>query len=269
MENIVNKKLLTILLAPVLAITALPAFAAPVSKAIAYEIGDQKFEGRLVYDNASKKLRPGLLMAPNWMGPTDAAFKQAQELAGKDYVIFVADMYSTSVRPKNPDEAGAASKAVYGDGAMMRARIEKALDVLKAQAGKAPIDLKRIGAIGFCFGGANVLELARDGTDIAGVVTFHGALSKAAGVDSKPIKARILVLHGADDPYVPADQVAAFEQEMRDAKVDWELVKFGNTVHSFTDPDSHMAGKADYNPVAAKRAFRLMNDFFKELFAGK
>ena len=263
------ERLLIPLLVPALGLVAMPSIAAPVSKTISYEIDGQKFEGRLVYDNASKKLRPGLLMAPNWMGPTDAAFKQAQEIAGKDYVIFVADMYGTSVRPKNSDEAGAASKTVYADGKVMRARIEKALDVLKAQAGHAPLDLKRIGAIGFCFGGANVLELARDGTDIAGVVTFHGALSKAAGVDEKPIKARILVLHGADDPFVPADQVAAFEQEMRDAKVDWELVKFGNTVHSFTDPDSHIAGKADYNPVSAARAFRLMNDFFKELFAKK
>lgn len=260
------KKLILPAVGTVLLLTTVPGLAAPVSKAISYEIDGQKFEGRLVYDNASKKLRPGLLMAPNWMGPTDAAFKQAQEIAAKDYVIFVADMYGTSVRPKNSDEAGAASKTVYADGKVMRARIEKALDVLKAQAGKAPIDLKRIGAIGFCFGGANVLELARDGTDIAGVVTFHGALSKAAGVEEKPIKARILVLHGADDPFVPADQVAAFEQEMRDAKVDWQLVKFGNTVHSFTDPDSHIVGKADYNPVSAKRAFEMMHEFFDELF---
>jgi dienelactone hydrolase len=258
-----------LILAPLLVLVALPCAAAPVNKAVSYEIGDQKFEGRLVYDDASKKLRPGLLMAPNWLGPTDAAFKQAQEIAGKDYVIFVADMYGTAIRPKNSDEAGAASKAVYADGPAMRARIGKALEVLKAQAGKAPIDLKRIGAIGFCFGGANVLELARDGTDIAGVVTFHGALAKVEGVEEKPIKAKILVLHGADDPFVTADQVAAFEQEMRDAKVDWELVKFGNTVHSFTDPDSHIAGKADYNPVSAKRAFHMMNDFFTELFARK
>ena len=260
------KKLLLPLLASLMTLAALPAVAAPVNKAISYEIGDQKFEGRLVYDNASKKLRPGLLMAPNWLGPTDAAFKQAQEIAGKDYVVFVADMYGTAVRPKNSEEAGSASRIVYGDGAMMRARIEKALEVLKAQAGKAPVDLKRIGAIGFCFGGANVLELARGGSDIAGLVTFHGALNKAAGVDAKPIKARVLVLHGADDPYVPADQVAAFEQEMRDAKVDWQLVKFGNTVHSFTDPDAHMPGKADYNPVSAKRAFEMMHEFFDELF---
>ena len=253
-------------LGALLTFATLPASATPVSKTIGYQIGDQKFEGRLVYDNASKKLRPALLMAPNWMGPTDAAFRKAQELAGKDYVIFVADMYGVGVRPRNADEASAASKQVYSDGAVMRARIEKALDVLKAQAGKAPIDLKRVGAIGFCFGGANVLELARDGADIAGVVTFHGALAKAPGVEEKPIKARILVLHGADDPYVTADQVTAFEQEMREDKVDWQLVKFGNTVHSFTDPDSHNAGQADYNPVSARRAFIMMHDFFDELF---
>ena len=263
------KRLLFPLMVPLLTLVALPCAAAPVSKTIGYEIGDQKFEGRLIYDNASKKKRPALLMAPNWLGPTDAAFKQAQEIAGKDYVIFVADMYSTAVRPKNTDEAGAASKSVYADPAAMRARIGKALEVMKAQAGTAPIDLTRIGAIGFCFGGANVLELARGGADVAGVVTFHGALKKVSAEPSKPITAKILVLHGADDPYVPADQVATFEQEMRDAKTDWQLVKFGNAVHSFTDPDSHLAGQADYNPVAAKRAFRMMHDFFDEVFAGK
>ncbi|MES2604399.1 MAG: dienelactone hydrolase family protein [Pseudomonadota bacterium] len=264
-----SRKLLVPMLASLLSLIAMPALAAPVSKAISYEIGDQKFEGRLVYDNASKKLRPGLLMSPNWMGPTEAAFKQAQAIAGKDYVIFVADMYGAGARPKNSEEAGTASKLLYGDAVTMRARIEKALEVLKAQAGKAPIDLKRIGAIGFCFGGTNVLELARSGNDIAGVVSFHGGLSPAAGAASKPITAKVLALHGADDPFVPADQVAAFEQEMRDAKVDWELVKFGGAVHSFSDPDAHMVGKADYNPVVAQRAFRLMNDFFKELFAKK
>jgi dienelactone hydrolase len=257
------------LLAPLLTLIALPCAAAPVSKVISYEIGGQKFEGRLIYDTASKKLRPGLVMAPNWLGPTDAAFKQAQEIAGKDYVIFVADMYSTAVRPKNSDEAGAASKALYGDPAAMRARINKALELLKAQAGKSPLDLKHIGAIGFCFGGANVLELARGGADIAGVVTFHGALKKVSPEPSKPITAKILALHGADDPYVDAAQVAGFEQEMREAKTDWQLVKFGGAVHSFTDPDSHLAGQADYNPVAARRAFRLMHEFFTETFAAR
>lgn len=263
------KHLLLPLLTVAAATVSIPAAAKPVSKTIAYEIGDTKFEGRLVYDNASKKLRPALLMAPNWLGPTDAAFKQAQEIAGRDYVIFVADMYGTSVRPKNGDEAGAASKTLYADPAAMRTRIAKALEVMKAQAGKAPIDLQRIGAIGFCFGGANVLELARDGADIAGVVTFHGTLKKVSPEPAKAIKPKILALHGADDPYVDAAQVAGFEQEMREAKTDWQLVKFGNTVHSFTDPDAHMAGQADYNPVSARRAFKMMRNFFDEVFAAK
>ncbi|TXH05185.1 MAG: dienelactone hydrolase family protein [Nevskiaceae bacterium] len=263
------KQFLLPLLTVAAATVSLPSAAAPVSKTVAYDIGDTHFEGRLVYDNASKKLRPALLMAPNWLGPTEAAFKQAQEIAGKDYVIFVADMYGTGVRPKNTDEAGAAAKTLYGDGAAMRARIAKALEVMKAQAGKAPIDLKRIGAIGFCFGGANVLELVRSGGDVAGVVTFHGSLKKVAGGDDQPIKAKILALHGADDPYVSADEVAGFEKEMRDMHADWQLVKFGNTVHSFTDPDSHIAGQADYNPVSAKRAFLMMRNFFTEVFAAQ
>lgn len=247
--------------------TSLPCAAATVNKAIAYEVDGLPFEGRLIYDSSSTKKRPALLMAPNWMGPTPAAFEQAQQIAGKDYVIFVADVYGTAVRPKNSDEAGAAAKTLYGDAAAMRARIDKALQVMKAQAGTAPIDLKHIGAIGFCFGGSNVLELARTGADIAGVVTFHGTLKKVADTPDAPFKAKILALHGADDPYVDAAQVAGFEQEMRDAKVDWQLVKFGNTVHSFTDPDAHAAGQADYNPASARRAFKMMHNFFDEIFA--
>lgn len=257
------------LLLTLLALIAPLCAAAPVSQAIGYEIDGQQFEGRLVYDDASRKLRPGLVMAPNWLGPTAAAFKQAQEIASKDYVIFVADMYGTAVRPKSADEAGVASKALYGDPAAMRARINRTLEVLKAQAGKAPLDLKRIGAIGFCFGGANVLELARSGADIAGVVTFHGSLKKVSPEPSKPITAKILALHGADDPYVDAAQVAGFEQEMRDAGTDWQLVKFGGAAHSFTDPDAHLAGRAEYNPVVAQRGFRLMREFFNEAFAGQ
>lgn len=263
------RKLLIPLLAPLLSLTAMPTIAAPVSKAVSYEIGHQKFEGRLIYDNASSALRPALLMAPNWLGATEAAFQQAQEIAGKDYVIFVVDMYGTTARPKNTEEAGAASKALYADGNAMRARIAGALATLKAQAGQAPIDLQRIGAIGFCFGGTNVLELARSGSDIAGVVSFHGGLSKVAGAEPKAIKAKVLALHGADDPFVPAEQVTGFEQEMRDAKVDWQLVSFGGAVHSFSDPHANVAGKAEYNAVVAKRAFKMMNDFFAELFAKK
>ncbi|MGH8457433.1 MAG: dienelactone hydrolase family protein [Stenotrophobium sp.] len=248
------------------ALVALPCLAAPVSKPVAYQIGDQKFEGRLVYDDSVKTLRPGLLMAPNWLGPTPAAFRQAQEIAGKDYVIFVADMYGTSVRPKNNDEAGAATQPLYADRGLLRARVGKALAVLREQEKTAPVDPAKIGAIGFCFGGTSVLELARTGADLAGVVSFHGGLAMQGPAENKPIRAKILALHGANDPFVTADQVSAFENEMRTDNIDWQLVIFGGAVHGFTDPDANTPGQVQYNPRAAKRAFRYMHEFFAEIW---
>lgn len=254
-------------LVPLLALVALPCAAAPVSKPISYQIGEQAFEGRLVYDNASRKKRPGLVMVPNWLGPSEAAFRQAQEIAGKNYVILVADMFGTGVRPKNGAEAGEAVKPLYADRSLLRARVGRALQVLRSQAGEAPLDPRHLGAIGFCFGGASVLELARDGANIAGVVSFHGGLVLPSPAENKPITARILALHGADDPYVPAEQVQAFESEMRAAGTDWQLVAFGGAVHAFTDPEANTPGQAQYNPRAARRAFRMMRDFFNEAFS--
>jgi dienelactone hydrolase len=151
----------------------------------------------------------------------------------------------------------------------MRARVNKALEVLRAEGKAAGLDAKKLGAIGFCFGGTGVLELARSGADVAGVVSFHGGLDASpVPVDSKGITAKVLALHGADDPYVPAADVKAFEEEMRKAKADWQLVSYGNAVHSFTDVDANLAGQAQYNPKVAKRAYKAMSDFFAEAFGG-
>jgi dienelactone hydrolase len=177
-------------------------------------------------------------------------------------------VYGAAVRPKNFDEAGKVAGALKGDRALLRKRVGKALEVLLAQVKGAPLDEKKVGAIGFCFGGTTALELARSGANIAGVVSFHGGLSSPKPEDAKAIKARVLALHGADDPSVPPEEVKAFEDELRAAKVDWQLVAFGGTVHSFTDPDANMPGRAQYNPPVARRAFKLMNDFFDELFGG-
>ena len=242
------------------------AVAAPVTKPITWTIDKAKYEGVLVYDDATKTPRPGLLMVPNWMGVTDAAVKQAVELAGQKYVILVADVYGVGNKPKDAAGAGKIAGALKGDRPLLRARVNKALEVLLAQAKSAPLDVKRVGAIGFCFGGTTALELARSGANIAGVVSFHGGLSSPKPDDAKAIKARVLALTGADDPSVPPDEVKAFEDEMRNAKVDWELTSYGNTVHSFTDPDANTPGRAQYNPPVAKRAFTRMNDFFDELF---
>jgi dienelactone hydrolase len=244
-----------------------PALAALVKKPLTYAVGDTQMESVLLYDDAVKAKRPGLVLVPNWLGINEANLKQAAALAGQKYVVLVADMYGTKGRPADMEAAGKAAGAVKGDRALMRARASKALEVLLAQAATAPLDAKKVGAIGFCFGGTSALELARSGAALAGVVSFHGGLDTPKPEDAKNIKGRVLVLHGADDPNVPEKDVTAFEAEMRAAKVDWQLVKFGNAVHSFTDPDAKTPGRSEYNPKVAKRAFQMMNTFFAETFA--
>lgn len=249
-------------------LVAMPALATMQKKPVSWTLGEATYEGVLVWDDASKAPRPGLVMVPNWLGVTEAAVKQAVELAGTRYVILVADVYGVANRPKDRDEAGKRAGALKGDRPQLRARMAKALEVLLAQAKVAPLDVKKVGAIGFCFGGTAVLELARSGANVAGVVSFHGGLSTPTPHDAKAITARVLVLHGADDPSVPPDEVRAFEDELRATKVDWQLVSYGNTVHSFTDPDANVPGRAQYHAPVAKRAFQAMHAFFGETFGG-
>lgn len=149
--------------------------AAMVVKPISYTVDKTRFAGHLVYDDASKALRPGLVMVPNWMGETESAIERAKEVAASDYVVLVADMYGEGVRPKDAKEARAQVGALYADRASLRARISEAVATLRAQAGKVPLQADRIAAIGFCFGGSTVLELARSGADLAGVVSFMAA----------------------------------------------------------------------------------------------
>ncbi len=253
-----------------LACIANPAAAESVANKVTWTDGGKSFDGYLVFDNASKALRPGLVMVPNWWGVTDAAVAKAKTLAGKDYVILLVDMYGRVPRPTTPDEAGKASGAVYADPVVLRSRINTALKTLRASAGKAPLDTKRIGAIGFCFGGAVALELARSGADLAGVATFHGALETKLPAKAGVIKEPVLVMTGADDGFVPAAQVAAFEQEMRNAKVDWQVVKFGGAVHCFAEPDEHgQVPGCQFHAPSYRRSVRMMHDFFDESFAKK
>jgi dienelactone hydrolase len=249
-----------------LCLLAAPAFAKMIHKPIAYELDGTKFEGVLVYDDANKKPRPGVLLVPNWLGINAANLKQAELVAGNAYVVFVADLYGKDVRPKDQSEAGKAAGAVRGDRKLMRARMNKSLEAFLANIKGVPVDTKKLAAIGFCFGGTGALELARSGANVGAVVSFHGGLSSPTPEDAKNIKAKVLALHGADDPNVPPDEVKGFEDEMRKANVDWELVSYGGAVHSFTDVDANTPGRANYDPKVAARAYERMRSFFVEAF---
>lgn len=243
-----------------------PALAAMQARPVEWKIGKDSFAGVLVYDDASAARRPGLVMVPDWKGVTDNAVAKARSIAGDDYVVLVADVYGKNVRPKNDQEAMAQVKKLYADRAGLRKRVNKSLDVLKAQAGKAPLDVARLGAIGYCFGGATVLELARSGANIAGVVTFHGGLDTSMPAQPGAVKASVLVLNGADDKGTAGD-VAGFQKEMDAAGVDWQFVNFSGAVHCFALPEANKAPGCLYNARAAGRAERMMRGFFAERFA--
>ena len=180
----------------------------------------------------SKASGPAVLIVHQWKGLTDYEKKRAEMLAKLGYNAFALDIYGKGIRPKSSQEAGAQAGKYKNDRALLRARAQAGLAVLQKQELTDP---KRVAAIGYCFGGTTVIELARSGADIAGVVSFHGGLDSPHPEDGRNIKCKVLALQGADDPFVPAKDLAAFEDEMRQAKVDWELVKYGGAVHSFTD----------------------------------
>jgi dienelactone hydrolase len=256
---------ISVILAALAALWVSPVLAAPQAKPLEWKIDKQVFSGYLVYDDAKATNRPGLVMVPDWLGVTPAAVDKAKQIAGDDYVVLVVDMYGKGVRPKDPAEALAQVKKMYADIPMMRARINRSAEVLRAQAEKAPLDPARIAALGFCFGGSSVLELARSGADVAGVVTFHGGLDTSMPAQSGVIKAPLLILNGADDKNTAPD-IAGFEKEMNAAGADWQFVNFSGAVHCFALETANSPPGCVYNERAAKRAYKMMDDFFEEVF---
>lgn len=235
-----------------------------VTQNIEYKQGDTTLEGYVAYDDAVTGKRPGVLIVHQWLGLTDYEKHRAEMLAELGYVAFCADIYGKGIHPKDTKEAGVEATKYKSDRALLRQRVNAGLEALK---NNALVDESRVAAIGYCFGGTTVIELARSGADIKGVVSFHGGLDSPTPADGKNIKCKVLACHGADDPFVPAKDLAAFEDEMRQANVDWALVKFGGAVHSFTQP---MAGNdnskgAAYNEKADKRSWALMKLFFSDI----
>lgn len=247
---------------------ASPASAAMQAKQVEWKQGKQRFSGFLVYNDATTTKRPGLMMVPDWKGVTPAAVENAKQIASAGYVVLVADVYGKGVRPKDDKAARAQVTKLYENLPGLRARAAAALDALRDQAKNAPIDIARIGAIGFCFGGKTVLELARSGADVAGVVSFHGGLDTTMPAQSGGLKASVLVLNGADDTYVPAEQIQGFQSEMKSAGADWQFVNFSGAVHCFALESANSPPGCVYNALAARRAYTMMNQFFYERFGG-
>ncbi len=240
-----------------------PAPAAVKTEVVEYTDGEQLCEGFLAWDDATPGKRPGVVVVHEWMGLGDYAKERARQLAGLGYVAFAADIYGKGIRAKDAKEAGALAGKYKGDLPLLRSRARAAFDTL---AKNPRVDASRIFAIGYCFGGTTALELARSGAPVAGVVSFHGGLSTKDPADAKNVKGRVLVLHGAADPYVPAAEVAAFQKEMDDAKVDWQMVFYSGAVHSFTNPGagSDPSKGAAYDAKADRRSWEAMKAFLAE-----
>ncbi|NMH27362.1 dienelactone hydrolase family protein [Flavobacterium silvaticum] len=236
-------------------------------RTISYNDKSQQLNGMGIAPEKPLPGKPGILILPAWMGITQHEKDVATELAAAGYYVFIADIYGLGHYPTNTQEAGAEATKYKSNPELYQRRIKLALEQLPGQGA----DYSRLAAIGYCFGGAGVLEMARSGMGVWGVISVHGSLGKDASRKDSKIKAKVLALHGADDPYVTPQEVAAFEQEMRNSKADWQLVSYGNAVHAFSDKaagNDNSKGAA-YNESADKRSKKAILDFLEELFAKK
>ena len=234
------------------------------SQQIEYHEGETILKGYLAFNKNVSGKRPAVLVASDWSGCNEFAWQKAEKLAALGYVGFAIDMYGNGVVGKTKEEKSALMEPLTQDRDLLLRRITAAFNTIKTVA---EVDASRIAGIGFCFGGLCVLDLARSGAEVLGVVSFHGALMPPPNKKNKMIGAKVLVLHGHDDPLVPAEQVRAFEAEMIEEKVDWQIHVYGNTMHSFTNPEANDPGFGTvYNALADKRSWIAMQNFLAEIF---
>lgn len=252
-----------------LALAAAPRAAAEVvTRSVEYAHGDTKLIGYLAYDDAAAGKRPGVLVVHEWYGLNDYAKRRARQLAELGYVAFAADIYGDGKVAADRQEAAAlAGRFRGGDGSLLRERTAAGLEALRTQDN---VDPQRLAAIGYCFGGTAVLELARSGADLDLVVSFHGGLGTKQPAPKGSIKGAVLVLNGAADPMVPPEERAAFMKEMDAAGADWVFVEYSGAVHAFTNPDagSDPSRGAAYNEKADTRSWEAMKAALAEAFAG-
>ena len=232
-------------------------------KSVDYNDGQQKLSGFVSKPSKELKNKPAVLILPAWMGIDDHAKESAAELSNLGYYTFVADIYGVGNKPTNYSEAGQKAGYFKKNITEYQKRIALALEQLIKQ-GANPDDIV---VIGYCFGGTGAIEAARVSMKVKGIVSFHGGLARDEARSINPITARVLVLHGADDPYESEAEIKAFQNEMRTAKADWEMVYYANAVHSFTDKNAGNDNSkgAAYNEKAEKRSWKALLEFLKEV----
>ena len=235
------------------------------TETINYRDGDVNLRGFLAYDETLSGKRPGILVMPEAFGLGAHARQRAQRLAELGYVALAGDPYGNGFEAKDLQEAIQRATELMQEPGKLRKRGHAALDTLAALP---QVDSGRLAAIGFCMGGTFSLELARDSAPLKGIVSFHGGLGTQHPADKGQVKARILVCTGAEDPFVPADQVTAFQNEMTQAGADWQVISYGGTKHSFTNPEADSIGNPGlaYNKLTDERSWKAMASFFEEIF---
>jgi dienelactone hydrolase len=254
-----------------LSITA-PALAAIKETPVTYKDGETTMKGFVVVDTAKKGKRPGIVVVHEWWGITKHMHNEARRLARQGYTAFIADMYGDAKTADNPKDAGALSGSVMKNPQAMESRFNAARDALAKQP---TVDPARIGAVGYCFGGAVVLNMARAGADLAGVAGFHASLGLNTPAPAPgTVKARILVLNGADDPFVKKEEYATFRSDLDAAKAGYKVITYPGAVHSFTNPEATALGKkfnlplrydAKANKAAEAEASKMFAEVFKDL----
>lgn len=235
------------------------------TRPIEYHDGATCLEGYFAWDDRQAGSRPAVLISHAWVGRDEFVCAKARKLAELGYAAFALDMYGKGVLGSGPEENARLMTPFIEDRAHLQRRITCALETLRRQP---EVDAKRIAAMGFCFGGLCVLDLARTGADLAGVVSFHGLFKPPGNTAGVKIRAKVLAMHGHDDPLVPPEDVLALEKELTEAGADWQIHVYGNTVHAFTNPQANdPAFGTVYNPLADRRSWTALQNFLSETLA--
>jgi dienelactone hydrolase len=233
------------------------------SRLLDYSLDGKRFQGYLAMDDAATGPRPTILIAHTWAGRGEFEESKARRLAEAGYVALALDMYGDGRRGSGPEENAALMAPLLEDRADLQARINAGL---AAAAALAEVDAARIAAMGYCFGGLCVLDLARSGADVCGVVSLHGLFTPADNLPVPAIRSKVLCLHGYDDPMATPDTVLALASELTAAGADWQIHAYGNTLHAFTNPAADdPEGGTLYSAVADRRSWRAVENFFDEV----